>query len=241
MGRYDAITEHLRGMSEPVVLMSLAELDRLVGGLPMSASRYGGWWTNSRRAHPHAHVWLDAGRRAQPDLNGGRVRFTIGSETRYEQRARPTRSTRASAASALLEPTGESLSATIMLSWASVGAVGLVGGRPSFPLLGAAPGIYRFAITSGRGEMRWYIGETGNLARRMGNYRNPGPTQPTNQRLFRTIVEVLGSGGGVDLAVGLHATFEGNALNLRSKAARRLVENAVLVGLELDGASVDNL
>ena len=57
----------------------------------------------------------------------------------------------------------------------------LVNDRLKIPVLGVRPGIDRFEVPDSDGsEVGTYIGESDNLERRMGNYRNPGPTQPTN-------------------------------------------------------------
>ena len=79
---YAALTRALRGRDEVVVRMSLAEIDRLVDGLPPSAHKHQAWWANSRTARPHAHYWLDAHRQAKPDFNSGVVSFSRGGENR---------------------------------------------------------------------------------------------------------------------------------------------------------------
>jgi hypothetical protein len=85
VSRYEAFTAYLLEHPEPVVELSFLQLDALVqGGLPGSARRHPAWWANSRNSQPHARYWLDAGRLAHPDFNGGRVRFPFGSETRSE-------------------------------------------------------------------------------------------------------------------------------------------------------------
>jgi hypothetical protein len=89
MPNYRALTNHLSGRDEPVIAMSLSELDRIVGGLPPSAHKHGAWWGNSRRSHDHAKYWLDAHRQAKPDFNAGLVRFVVGGEvTRGPNRPR---------------------------------------------------------------------------------------------------------------------------------------------------------
>lgn len=124
--RYDALTEYLSRRSEPSLVLSSAELDRIVGGLPESAHRY----------------------------------------------------------------------------------LGLASGRQAGP---ASPGIHRFTLITDTGRS-FYVGESDRLARRMGNYRNPGPTQPTNQRMNAKMVRVIGAGGSVDVAVILEAQLSGEPL-----------------------------
>jgi hypothetical protein len=59
--------------------MTFDELERLVGPLPASASRYSAWWSNERRdtAHVQAVAWLNAGREVEfVDRDDRRVRFS---------------------------------------------------------------------------------------------------------------------------------------------------------------------
>ena len=76
--RYDPLRRHLAGRSEPVVHLSFAEIERIIGGpLPASARRHRPWWANERSgSHVHASAWMGAGRRtANVDLNAGTVDF----------------------------------------------------------------------------------------------------------------------------------------------------------------------
>ena len=76
--RYDPLPKYLLGRSEPVVKMTFAEIERVLGvTLPASARKYGPWWANEAAGtHVHAQAWLGAGRRtANVDLNAGTVEF----------------------------------------------------------------------------------------------------------------------------------------------------------------------
>jgi hypothetical protein len=64
----------------------------------------------------------------------------------------------------------------------------------------AQPGIYCFRIRTGDEERR-YIGETDNLARRFGNYRNPGAGQQTNIRINAILLEALHAGAEISVSV----------------------------------------
>lgn len=77
MSRYDALTEHLLGSSEPVVRLTFEELDSIVGGLPDSAKKYGAWWANNRTSQAHSRAWLDAGRRASLDFRSRLATFSL--------------------------------------------------------------------------------------------------------------------------------------------------------------------
>lgn len=77
--RYDPLRRYLAGRSEPVIHLSFAEIERIIGApLPASAGRYRPWWANERTgSHVHASAWMGAGRRtANVDLNAGTVDFT---------------------------------------------------------------------------------------------------------------------------------------------------------------------
>jgi len=76
--RYDPLKRYLAGRSEPVVHLSFADIERIIGGpLPASARRHRPWWANERSgSHVHASAWLGVGRRtANVDLNVGAVSF----------------------------------------------------------------------------------------------------------------------------------------------------------------------
>jgi hypothetical protein len=76
--RYDPLRTYLAERSEPMVHLSFAEIERIIGGpLPASAHRHRPWWANERSgSHVHASAWMGAGRRtANVDLNGGTVDF----------------------------------------------------------------------------------------------------------------------------------------------------------------------
>ncbi len=244
---YEVLTTYLQDRPEPVVELSFSALDRLVGGLPDSARRHQAWWSNSRASRPHSRFWLDAGRRAQPNFNAGLVRFTIGSEAPYGPRTSsarlPYRSSRTAANPpvASLDPSGETVAASITFEWLTGGALTLVHGKLSFPGMPSSPAVYRFTLRDLTGHERHYVGESDNLARRMGNYRHPGPTQPTNQRLHERIVQTIAGEGQVRLAAVLTAELDGEPMDLRSKAARRLIENAALLRLALNGRELENL
>ncbi len=76
--RYEPLRQHLIDRSEPVVTMTFAQVERVLGAtLPDSARRYRPWWANEEAGtHVHARAWLDAGRRtANVDLNAATVDF----------------------------------------------------------------------------------------------------------------------------------------------------------------------
>ena len=88
-----------------------------------------------------------------------------------------------------------------------------------------------------------YVGESDNLQRRASHYRNPGAAQQTNIRLDAMLRSHLEGGGIVALDViteAFVAVAVGTAavsLDLRAATARRLAENAAVVGIALAGAA----
>jgi hypothetical protein len=76
--RYDPLKRYLAERNDPVVRLSFAEIERIIGGpLPPSARRHRPWWGNERSgSHVHASSWMGAGRRsANVALNAGTVDF----------------------------------------------------------------------------------------------------------------------------------------------------------------------
>lgn len=105
-------------------------------------------------------------------------------------------------------------------------------GRLVFPKVAKAPGLYRLCIRQG-GKDAVYIGETDNLSRRFGNYRNPGPTQQTSKRINAKLLDALRAGADIAVAVVLSgAWIDWGAgpqdADLSSKVIRCLFENAAI-------------
>lgn len=139
-----------------------------------------------------------------------------------------------------VEP-GLAVDVRVRLRWRDLGEVQVdVGGKLSFGRLEPTPGLYRLTLTEPGNRTRIYVGETDNLRRRAGNYRNPGPSQQTSQRINRILLDHLGRGGQVRLAIATAATAwiqsEQAELDMSRKASRLLAENAALVALRTAGA-----
>jgi hypothetical protein len=89
----------------------------------------------------------------------------------------------------------------VEFDWDQVGAITIDHeGKVAFPSLPTEPGVYRFRLTEA-GPTTVYIGESVELRRRMAHYRNPGPTQPTNQRMNTRLREHLAANGRAELAI----------------------------------------
>ncbi len=125
-------------------------------------------------------------------------------------------------------------------AWRDVGSIRVEVGRLLFPEVPESPGAYRFDL-----GQTVYIGKTDRLRRRFQHYRAPGPTQATNLRLNRLMLQLVGEGGPVTVSTVTSASVEVDGhrwpLDLRNKAARLLVENAALTAAQLAGRSVENL
>lgn len=78
MAKYDPLFDHLSRRREPVLRMSFADIERIIGdSLPASSRRYPAWWANEHDGtHVHARSWLDAGYETRRlNLNSATVEF----------------------------------------------------------------------------------------------------------------------------------------------------------------------
>jgi hypothetical protein len=80
MAKYDPLFRHLVTADATMPIeMTFDEIERLVGPLPASATKYSAWWNNEQldTAHVQALAWLNAGRQVESvDRAARRVRFT---------------------------------------------------------------------------------------------------------------------------------------------------------------------
>lgn len=139
----------------------------------------------------------------------------------------------------------EQLSCSLRLTWRPIGRITLdESGKPRFPAVASVPGLYRLRLRTSEGHDSNYVGESDNLRRRFGNYRNPGPTQQTSLRINRLIRDVLSSGGQISMAIAdearLVAVGQAEQSDLKQKSARRLFENfAISIGGAVDVESLN--
>jgi len=77
MGKYDQLRSHLTTDGRHHIELSFDEIERVVGGLPLSAREHRAWWANEvQGSHVQADAWLGAGYRVDAvDQVGRRVRF----------------------------------------------------------------------------------------------------------------------------------------------------------------------
>jgi len=126
--------------------------------------------------------------------------------------------------------------------WIEAGPVVLLDDRLKMPALPAEPGVYQWVL-SHAGRERRYVGEAENLARRFQQYRTPGPSQGTNQRMNKRARRVLEAGGEIMVLVASTTITRAGAshpADLRSKHVRCLIENAALVDVMAEVGQVIN-
>lgn len=130
--------------------------------------------------------------------------------------------------------------------WREIGEVRLGSdGKLMMPDPGAVPGIYRFRLAGGDAPSV-YIGESDDVRRRFGHYRNPGPSQRTNVRMNERMRARLAEGGIVQVAVVTGAVLRvaecAEPLDLERRASRLLLEEHLL-GEARDGRveAVENI
>ncbi|SEQ23831.1 hypothetical protein SAMN04488000_102271 [Lentzea albida] len=230
-GKYAPLTGRLAAVTRDGrqgVELSFAEISDLVGGLPASAYEHRAWWANGLLSQQAA--WHRAGWRVDfVSLERRRVRFVrLDAPLDVGGESQPV----AAAIELPVDDGTPALDVRVRCVWRIAGEVGLSDDKPVFPRLPRVAAIYRLTFAASTGRPRIYIGETDDLRRRVGNYRNPGPTQQTSQRLHHELVRHLSSGGTVSLSVAIEAELETDgrrsALPLARKTARVLAEHAAL-------------
>lgn len=120
----------------------------------------------------------------------------------------------------------------LALAWLPAGAVALAeDGRLVFPEVGRTPGLYQITIAM-NGAREVYIGEAADVRRRFQNYRTPGPTQQTSQRINALLRQMLANGAVVTVSTAVTATIDWGdgpeQADLTSKVTRCLFENAAI-------------
>ncbi|MEO6085003.1 MAG: hypothetical protein ABIQ18_18015 [Umezawaea sp.] len=246
-GKYGPLNERLAALAEAgseVVEFDFADIADLVGGLPPSAFKYREWWANDSKVE--AQAWRDADWHvAVVSLERKRVRFERGAKGgSYLLRGRRPAKEKVVAAFAV-ETYLAHMDVRVNATWERAGDIVLdAAGGLVFPTLPNSPGAYRISMVGAEGQDRMsvYVGEAVDLQRRAYNYRNPGPTQTTSQRIHDHLITHLSAGGSAVIAVTTSAMVEalGESTNLPldRKTARVLVENAALALIYLDGSAV---
>ena len=122
------------------------------------------------------------------------------------------------------------LKCSLAMMWSPRGKLSLDSdNRVVFPSVEAVAGLYRLAARYPDGRLANYIGESDNLRRRFGNYRNPGPTQQTSMRISAWLKELIDDGGEVHIYVAQSAEINGTAADISRKPTRRMFEQMAIV------------
>jgi len=248
MSKYDKLRHYLSDLNEEEWHPAFSTLEQILGWeLPRSARLHAAWWANDPSQSRHARSWLDAGwETGNINLSAERITFRrIKGLKRFQQRstrAKATKSKTSNSTACHDWDMPSMLEVTIHLEWSLIGRVVIESGRLCFPEAPKTPAIYRFRVRSSLGESS-YFGETDNLARRFGNYRNPGPRQETNLRINKVFKDALSGGAEISVAaVVANAWIIQDGLridaNLSSKSVRRLFENAAV---QANGAEIESL
>src|ERR1700682_510954 len=82
MGKYTRLGDFLRAQRSKEVTMTIAEIERVIGGkLPPNSPQYPAWWSNNPSNNVMTKVWLSAGfRTAQVDVKSRKVVFRRAEE-----------------------------------------------------------------------------------------------------------------------------------------------------------------
>ena len=241
MSKYDPLSRHLRNLSRDKWVANFRGIEKILGfALPHSARKHPAWWANNEVEGRHSGAWLSAGWLTE-DLNLSRERIIFQKSN--GRRTVPIVDTKPSArrvfdlikAASMPCAWDKAGNEELRLDWAwrPIGQVlSDEQGRLNFPAASNQPAIYRIRIKIGSKESR-YVGETENLKRRFGHYRNPGPTQQTSIRIHGIIKDALGKGAEIAISVvqedaWLRGVGAKRSADLASKTVRCLFENAAI-------------
>lgn len=235
-GKYQPLADRLSALAEldhQSVDMDFAEIAALVAGLPPSAYRNRQWWANSSLTQ--AAAWRAADWHVDHvDFGRERVRFARGKVggIRTTETRRAPRPDFPSGDAFAVELTDPEVDVRVRMTWNRAGMVTVQQEKLVFPALPKVAGIYRLTFSGLSDHSRIYIGESDDLRRRGGHYRNPGSTQQTSQRIHHELLAHIAAGGTVTMSVATNAEIETDGrsapLPLARKTARVLAEHAAL-------------
>jgi hypothetical protein len=243
MSRYDPLTAKLSNDPNELVELTFEDIDELVGGLPKSARKNPGWWSNGQSCH-QSRYWTSAQRRARPDLDHSRVRFVRSDEIAEIVAINEKAAPRADETSELttrfpvqLTVTGEHLRTIVSFEWQSAEEIRERAGKLEMPQLPPKEGIYRFRIEHVEGDVSYHIGQAENLFRQMGHYRTANGTK--QGKVSETLARTLRTGGRVSVDVVTAALCGGESLDFKREYARSLVESLAIAEAERTGLSLE--
>ena len=247
--KYKPLEQFLASRKEPTWTPSLDDIEKLLGtALPASARKYQAFWSNERKPRsPQKLAIISAGWSVQKvELSRGWLQLVRTTDSRRNIPSSPSPAENPRASKGVGKPKFvDTTDATVSLRWVELGTVKLdADDKLSFPTVPRKPALYRFRFDHGT-NAEFYVGEASNLFRRLGNYRNPGSTQQTNQRIGALMRSQLTAG----VSVSVEAVLETGILafgskrfkaNLENKSQRVLMENAAIVELMVADQKVLN-
>lgn len=78
MAKYDLLREHLERSRSPSLLLTFSQIDKIVGGLPVTAYQRDEWWANEDvqiTRHTQCKSWQRAGYTVTVDRRAKTARF----------------------------------------------------------------------------------------------------------------------------------------------------------------------
>ncbi|MGN7437583.1 MAG: DUF7662 domain-containing protein [Alcanivorax sp.] len=255
MSKYAPLQNFLSHLKDETKKISFAEIEKILEfSLPASARKYPAWWAN-QDSGVQCSSWLKAGWISHDlDLGNETIMFTkrpFEAEKFLKNLRRKVKRNKVQ-----LEPAPkphewdqiQQIKNAFHMVWQPLGKVILEQGRLSFPRVDIIPALYRFRIRRADCPEAVYVGETVNLRRRFGNYRNPGASQKTSLRINSVLTQALENGAEISISVITQDAWidDGSGqqvLDLSSKVSRCFLENAAILngcGIDIDSLNKAN-
>lgn len=236
MSKYQPLQDYLSSISKSEWNARFSDIEKIIGfNLPRSAITHREWWANG--GHSYALSWLNAGWVvSHVNLHDQFVTFlkTPSLNANKSNREKQAKKKEKKEVAIYSWDVCDSRECVTTMEWEPVGKVTLdTNNKPIFPPVKSDPAIYRFRIRFGN-KTSLYIGETDNLKRRFGNYRNPGQTQQTSLRLHAFIRKALADGAEVSASAVMDKAWlsikgQKTKADLSSKIIRCLFENMAIL------------
>lgn len=250
MSKYFPLQNFLIQLKDETKKISFSDIEKIIEfSLPKSARQYPAWWANQEHS-VQSSSWLKAGWITHDiDLINETVIFTKSSFVTEIKK-----NTIKKIVKSQIHPTPydwdttQTINNNFKMKWLPFGKITLEQERLSFPNVDTIPALYRFRIRRKMGNEAVYIGETVNLRRRFGNYRNPGSSQKTSIRINETLIAALQENAEISVSIITEGSCIdiGNGwqtLDLSSKVARCFLENAAILngcGIDIDSLNKAN-
>lgn len=255
MTKYANLCQHLESIQKEVWRTTFSEVERILGQkLPPSARKFQAWWANDKQNGRH---WKSVGWHTKDlDISHEKITFVhVGTKVSLNKNNTSSikdvsRSKSREKIEIVPDVFGwDEPSKTeyqISMNWIPLGKVQLDNNNKLQFKFDApsCPAIYRFRVRRGNTESV-YIGETDNLKRRFGNYRNAGATQKTSIRINEILRNELANNAEISLSAVIKEAYinYGDGLkevSLDTKTMRCLFENAALLSFNTETTNILN-